>query len=761
MSNRMLWVLALAMLSGVVAMAQSPGTDPGAPDTLYISSVQVNAGQKAVVSVNFFNDEEMAALTVPLAWSSDDITLDSLSYVGSRIAYIGTKPDSIYNNIQAVVFGAIIFFEPNIQPGNGLMVKLYFNIPPGTPDQFVYIDTTSVGPASLAFTNPNATNFVPVVRSGKITIGNPQLPPRIELSPDSMVFEGVVGFPNPSFQALSITNIGQGTLNWTAATSQPWLTVNPASGIAPTSTSVRVNIAGFTPGNYFASVTISAPGADNTPQILPVRMHIITLAPRIVVSLKSFSISGIQDGANPEDRYLFISTDVPGSQLHWTVSHSSSWLTLSPTAGAPPDSVRLRFNIAGLPYGFYYDTIVVSDPQATNNPQRVPVTLQIVSALPILAMDPPILHVVAVVGQSTLPKVVRIYNSGEGVMTYQATESSRYITGLNPSSGTAPQYMQISFATGIMALGDYYDTITVTSPEAINSPQHLIVHFHISNSPAQIALLPSSITINIFECWQGPEALPPIRTLQIENIGQDLMNWWLTHKSDWLLVSQESGRDDAILLLRLSAEVFPLGSYYDTIVVYSDEAINSPQRVPVTLNVVHATEDPLLVVQNTNPNIPAQEVFGTTNGVVAVMNVYNQNPGCMDFWVEEDIPWLRFIDSAGSAPLDPQVAVEIGSYTWGVYPDSFYVYSSTASNSPVKTHVNLLIWRLHGDFDWNNQIDLADAVKMINYIFRDGPGPEPEYAVGDCNCDVFIRLDDAIVLINYIFKNGNEPCGNP
>jgi hypothetical protein len=348
-------------------------------------------------------------------------------------------------------------------------------------------------------------------------------------------------------------------------------------------------------------------------------------------------------------------------------------------------------------------------------------------------------------------------------MTYTATESSKYISGITPSSGTAPQEVQISFSTGIMDEGDYYDTVTFTSPEAINSPQYLEVHFHVSSDPAQLVLLPSSLTFNLYECWQGPQAIPPIQTFQVENFGTDSMAWWLNHNQDWLMVNKDSGVDDDVVTVTLDpdAQYFPLGTYYDTITVWSDDAVVSPKRLVVTLNIIPGTQTPQIVLSDTTKDIPAQEVFGSALNLFAVTQLYNRFPGCMTWYIEEDIPWLKFIDSSGSAPATPVVGVEIGSYTWGVYPDSFYIHSDDADNSPITMYVNLLVWRLHGDWDWSNDINVADIVQMINYTFKFGPGPQPEYLVGDCNCDHFIGVDDIIVLINYTFKFGDKPCGNP
>jgi hypothetical protein len=762
MINRMFWLTVAALLCAAGALAQGPADDPGIRDTLYVGSVQADAGQKAIVPITFVNDEELGALTIPLSWSSPDITLDSVSFAGSRVDYISTRPLTIYNDDQQVVFGAVVLLEAFIPAGSGLMATLYFDVPTGTPDQLVYIDSALVGPAYLLFTNTDGTNFTPEFYQGTIQIGE-SIPPHINVSPLSMTFEGTIGYPSPPSQALSITNGGGGTLTWTAAFSSSWMSVNPAGGSAPSVTAVRVDHTGLPEGTYYDTLVISSPDADNSPLRVPIQLNVVSLPPQIAVSPTSFTVSAVEGGANPADRFLYISNSQVGSELNWTVTNSSGWLSLSPTSGNPPDSVTLVFDVSGLTYGVYYDTIVVSDPAAANNPVRVPVTLQMVSDLPVLELDPDTLHVVGVVGQSPLPKFFTVSNSGEGLLTYEAIDTSKYIVGLTPSSGSAPQPVQVSFNTTELSVGDYYTDITVTSPEAINSPQNVTVHFHISDSPARLVLIPDSLHFSMFECWQGPTALPQIRTLQVENTGEDVMHWHVTHTSDWLHLTDSSGVGDDFILLQIDEAVqwFPLGTYYDTLVFYSNDAMNSPQIVPVTVAVKPGDEEPAIGLQSTIVNIPAQEVFGTTEMLVAVTEIFNQYPGCMDFWTEENIPWLRFVDSSGSAPIYPQTAIDVGTYTYGVYPDSFYVYSSTAVNSPVVGYVNLQVWRLHGDFNWDNTINIADVVDMIDYIFHEGPGPQPEHAVGDCNCNGFINIEDVVYLINYIFKYGDAPCGNP
>ena len=62
-----------------------------------------------------------------------------------------------------------------------------------------------------------------------------------------------------------------------------------------------------------------------------------------------------------------------------------------------------------------------------------------------------------------------------------------------------------------------------------------------------------------------------------------------------------------------------------------------------------------------------------------------------------------------------------------------------------------------GDADGDGAISVADAVYVINYVFKGGPAPRPLQA-GDANCGGSTDLADAVYLINYIFKGGPQPC---
>jgi outer membrane protein assembly factor BamB len=62
-----------------------------------------------------------------------------------------------------------------------------------------------------------------------------------------------------------------------------------------------------------------------------------------------------------------------------------------------------------------------------------------------------------------------------------------------------------------------------------------------------------------------------------------------------------------------------------------------------------------------------------------------------------------------------------------------------------------------GDANGDGVVDPADVVHMINYLFRNGPAPDPLEA-GDANCDGVVDPADVVYLINYLFRNGPPPC---
>ena len=62
-----------------------------------------------------------------------------------------------------------------------------------------------------------------------------------------------------------------------------------------------------------------------------------------------------------------------------------------------------------------------------------------------------------------------------------------------------------------------------------------------------------------------------------------------------------------------------------------------------------------------------------------------------------------------------------------------------------------------GDVDSTFDINVSDAVYIIEYTFNGGPEPVPYLYIGDANCDGTVNVSDAVKIIIYVFNNGPAP----
>jgi len=107
---------------------------------------------------------------------------------------------------------------------------------------------------------------------------------QISFTPESLTFTAVGDSPTPPNKTLGIWNSGIEILNWSVSDDAAWLSENPTSGNSTgphdtASVTVSVNTAGMSDGDYSANITITAPGASNSPQIVPVSLHVGEIGP--------------------------------------------------------------------------------------------------------------------------------------------------------------------------------------------------------------------------------------------------------------------------------------------------------------------------------------------------------------------------------------------------------------------------------------------------------------------------------------------------
>lgn len=189
----------------------------------------------------------------------------------------------------------------------------------------------------------------------------------------SLTFASGPGAPSAP-QTVNVTAGGAHT-TWAARVSAntPWLQVSSSSTITPGAITVSVNVSGLAQGTYNGSISLYAPGATNSPLVIPVSLLVDTA--QLAVTPASFSFLGAV-GYNTPVQQLAITNSGTGT-LSWNAGADSSWISLSATSGNAPSTINISPNIAGLANGQYSGNISVSSSNVLNSPVTAPVSLQV------------------------------------------------------------------------------------------------------------------------------------------------------------------------------------------------------------------------------------------------------------------------------------------------------------------------------------------------------------------------------------------------
>src|SRR3990170_3984454 len=391
------------------------------------------------------------------------------------------------------------------------------------------------------------TNDMAYVPQGQ---GEVSAVPSISVSPASLSASAAQG-GNASSQSFQVRNSGGGTLSYTISDSAAWLSVTPTSG---TSTgeqdTITVNYAtsGLSAGTYSATITVTASGATNSPQTIPVSLNVGvgsglarvwlegesgSLTAPMAIGSDSQASSGayvwIPEGtgnvlydpllAVGSVAYTF-SVPVAGNYVVWGrlidnlgnsffVSMDSGPYALWDTVGGSTwgwDRVNNRGVADPVVYslGVGQHTLVIKHREdgakldrilVTNDMAYVPQGQGEVSAVPSISLTPASLSASAAQGSNASSQSFQVRNSGGGTLSYTISDSATWLS-LTPTSGTSTgeqDTITVNYATSGLSAGTYSATITVTASGATNSPQTIPVSLTISALPS-ISVSPASLS---------------------------------------------------------------------------------------------------------------------------------------------------------------------------------------------------------------------------------------------------------------------------
>ncbi len=177
--------------------------------------------------------------------------------------------------------------------------------------------------------------------------------------------------------------------------------------------------------------------------------------------------------------------------------------------------------------------------------------------------------------------------------------------------------------------------------------------------------------------------------------------------------------------------------------VAADEGLDSEVEAAVdAVKIIHYSVAPQIYTES----VPSS-LIGTE------YNLQLEASGCYDPLTWSD----KYGELEGTG-----LTLSSGGLLSGLPPDtgaiSFTAYVQDAMGAAGEQHFSFHVWLPFecGDAGMDYQLNVGDAVYLVNFVFKGGPEPYP-ICVGDANGDEEVNVGDAVYLISHIFKGGPPP----
>jgi hypothetical protein len=337
----------------------------------------------------------------------------------------------------------------------------------------VHVDTVIVN-GGAALGSPDTT-FVTFVIQQPVLAVSPNTISRTTNANSGVTFSDTLG----------ISNDGTGPLAWSAVVDDATLvTLGKTNGSAPDKLPLVITPGSRPAGTYTARVVISGPpGTAGSPDttLITVTVH----QPVLGVSPTSVTDSANYGTTTPRSVTLQV-TNSDGGTLMWSAVESpvAAWLSAAPGTGSAGASIALTLDPNGLAAGTYSSAVVLTSPEAVNDPINVPV--QFLIRRPILNVTPDSVFDTVTVGATTPRTIpVTITNGNGGVLAWTAGDSvptSSWLS-LAPSSAGGPGTLQVTLNPTNLSGGVHRDTVVIRSDSATGSPRRLPVRFDVLRPP--------------------------------------------------------------------------------------------------------------------------------------------------------------------------------------------------------------------------------------------------------------------------------------
>jgi hypothetical protein len=441
----------------------------------------------------------------------------------------------------------------------------------------------------------------------------------ISWSPNVLSASTVAGSNAPA-QSFNVWNSGGGTLSYSIAVDESWLSCFPASGTSTgehDSITVSCSTASLSLGTYSATITISDPGADNSPRSIPVTLT-VTSFPQAIMELNfeegegttAYDTSGNNNNGTLDGGVVYTKDRAVGSYA-LALDGTDDRVACPGNSSLRPDDISVALwiehakdtsssNPGGIIQGAY-GTGYRNGFRILDYQNRPLAQINFGDAEPIEILGTVLIlnewsHVVVTYDH----RKIRLYQNGQLVVERRETRNINwtsiagdlsiglaqwYFNGLIDkvmifSSPLTTQMVQQLYSENWAFSGRHHRSIQPRTPSE-NRRQEIRPR----RSPPETSISWSPSVLSVFT-MAGNNA--SAQTLNVWNSGGGTLSYSIAVDQGWLSCFPASGTStgehDSITVSYSTASLSP-GTYSATIIISDMAATNSPQTVPVSLNV--------------------------------------------------------------------------------------------------------------------------------------------------------------------------------
>jgi hypothetical protein len=423
--------------------------------------------------------------------------------------------------------------------------------------------------------------------------------------------------------------------------------------------------------------------------------------PSIRISKSSLTYTGYV-GGDPPPRQSIVVTSTSQTQVRFNVTTDNPGISFFPKTAVTPARISVAVDQSDVPAGRYQAQIFISDPATSAyGPFVVPVAYRVDAREPELEVSPTLVRFAAREGGADDDETLFVRNSGGGGrinFTVSLLTNSPWIVSSFPLQGVVgpniPFPVKIRISPQAVKAGSYRAVLRFTYVTgSVDVPISLFL-----TAPGQvIALNPRGFQ---FEMRQAA-GTSFTKDVSIFNKGPGVFDWTASviEGAEWLKLNRTSGTagggNPGAIRVSTENDRLSVGTRYGLVRISSPTATNSPQILPVVLDVINASEPPhvglspaglvfVAVAGQPPPASKSVQVLASSLQSIAYQNSSYTNDGA---------GWLTIGSSSGLAstqrPGQTTVSVNHANLQRGVY---FGEIAYSFSNSDIRAaNVTLVV----------------------------------------------------------------------